>query len=282
MKTLSSILPFLALCIVLSLFTSSAVGAEGNSSDDLFERCAKLIKQNRSTSMTAANATDAVIALGLSGNEKAVPLLVAEYESQSNNNRRLQVVRALGWLRFPSSLPTLEAAAGDRYQHIPKQAALAISRIKGETPTYGYSRSPAFAPGNCSADAVIEKCTLILTYGTTNSFDGPSKAEAAITLGLLGNERAVPVLADHLLNEENQNLRLQIVRALGWINSRTGVLALESALNDPYVHVRNNAAKVLQQITGKSYGYNEESDGLRSMSTLMGVDRDPLEDFGRP
>lgn len=282
MKPFTSLLHLLALSTALLLFTSSVGRAADNDPDIVFERCAKLIKQTRPTSTTAPNATDAVIALGLSGNEKAVSLLIEEYKNEPNDNKRMQIVRALGWLRSPSALPTLVAAASDRYRHIPKQAALAIGRIKGETPAYGYSRSPAFAPGNASVEALIEKCTLILTYGTTNSYDAPSKADAAVTLGLLGDERAVSLLADHLFNEENQNLRLQIVRALGWINSRTGVLALEHALNDPYVHVRNSSAKVLQQITGKNYGYNEESDGLRSMSTLMGVDRDPLEDFGRP
>lgn len=282
MKPLASILPLLALSAALSLFTSSAICAEAGDPNNMFERCAKLIKQARQTSTTAPNANDAVVALGLSGNEKAASLLVAEYENEPNNHKRMQMVRALGWLRFPSALPILATAASDRYRHIPKQAALAISKIKGETPIYGYSRSPAFAPGNCSADAIIEKCTLILTYGSINNYDSPSKADAAVTLGLLGDERAVSLLADHLINEEDQHLRLQIVRALGWINSRTGVLALEQALTDPYVHVRNNAAKVLQQITGKNYGYNEESDSMRSMSNLMGVDRDPLEDFGRP
>ena len=48
-------------------------------------------------------------------------------------------------------------------------------------------------------------------------------------LGLLGDERAVPVLAEHLANEKDPNLRFQITKALGWIKSPKAVPALEKA-----------------------------------------------------
>jgi HEAT repeat protein len=115
-------------------------------------------------------------------------------------------------------------------------------------------------------DAFLAKCTKILSYGDTINFQKPSKSDAVIALGLLGDERAVPVLIDHLENEENKQLRLQIVKALGWIGSATAVPALESALKDSYPFVRQQAAMALKAITGKDYDFDRT--GLPDLKKL--------------
>jgi hypothetical protein len=86
-----------------------------------------------------------------------------------------------------------------------------------------------------------------------NEYFEPAKGNAVAALGLLGDERAVPVLVEHLENEKDANLRFQIVKALGWLKSPKAVPALEKALKDPDEHVRNGAAMALKGITGKDY-----------------------------
>src|SRR5262245_34643732 len=91
-------------------------------------------------------------------------------------------------------------------------------------------------------DRFFEKCSKLLKYGKVNEFYDPEKADAVKTLGLLGDARAVPLLIEHLENEKNANLRLNIVKALGWIKSPHAVAALEKSLKDPDEYVRKGAA----------------------------------------
>ena len=73
-----------------------------------------------------------------------------------------------------------------------------------------WSQQQAQAASN--DDALLAKCTKILNYGEQQQLYKPSKLDAVSTLGLLGDERAVPILVEHLENEENDNLRLQITK----------------------------------------------------------------------
>jgi HEAT repeat protein len=104
------------------------------------------------------------------------------------------------------------------------------------------------------SDKLFAKCVKILKFGDVNQYYTPAKKDAVIALGLLGEERAVPLLVEHLQNEENDDLRYQIVKALGWIKSAKAVPALEKALKeDKYEHARGAAAIALKEITGKDY-----------------------------
>jgi len=107
-------------------------------------------------------------------------------------------------------------------------------------------------------DAMLARLIKILKYGGDHSGLGkPTKVDAVIALGLLGDERVVSILAEHLVNEENNSLRLQIVRALGWIGSSQAVPALEQTLQDKYPLLRKQAADVLKAITGRDYEYDK-------------------------
>src|SRR5262245_32072695 len=100
----------------------------------------------------------------------------------------------------------------------------------------------------------------ILRFGEVIPYYDPSKGDAVAALGLLGDERVVPVLIEHLVNEKDHSLRSQIVRALGWIGSRKAVSALEKVLKDEDHHVRRLAAMALKEITGKDYKVEQEKE----------------------
>jgi hypothetical protein len=101
------------------------------------------------------------------------------------------------------------------------------------------------------------RCTKILKYGALNEYVEPSKDDAVVAMGLLGDERAIPLLVEQLANTDNDNLRFKIVKSLAWLKSAKAVTALEGALKDPNVHVRNGAAYALKAITGKTYREQE-------------------------
>lgn len=125
---------------------------------------------------------------------------------------------------------------------------------------------PAKPAAPAGADALLEKCVGILTYGDLNRLTKPGKADAVVALGVLGDERAVPVLVEHLRHSDNDSLRLQIVKALGWIGGAQAVPALEEALKDKYPFVRKQAATALRALTGREYDYDRT--GLPDMSKV--------------
>jgi HEAT repeat protein len=109
-----------------------------------------------------------------------------------------------------------------------------------------------------SADRLLEKCIKIMTYGQVNEFDKPAKEDAVIALGMLGDDRAVPGLLEHLHNENDKHLQFQIIRAAGWIKSAKAVPALEKFLQRKDDPARREAAMfALEAITGKDYGSQE-------------------------
>jgi len=139
-------------------------------------------------------------------------------------------------------------------------ALLATSLLQAQTDAKKQevpANSPAVAKPIENRDELLARLTKVLNYGSEIGLNKPGKGDAVIALGLIGDERAVPVLADHLANEENKNLRLQIVRALGWIGSEKAVPALELALQDKYPLLRKQAAEALKTITGREYDYDK-------------------------
>ena len=118
------------------------------------------------------------------------------------------------------------------------------------SPLFSQEKKPESA-----TDKFMEKCIEILNNAESiSTFDKPTNGDAAAALGLLGDERAVPVLVEHLEKEKSDSVRLKIVRALGWIKSVKAVPALEKTLkNDRSEFCRKLAAEVLHQITGKDY-----------------------------
>lgn len=122
-----------------------------------------------------------------------------------------------------------------------------------------------------SNDVLFAKCIKILNYGSDMTLNKPSKTDAVTALGLLGDERAIPVLIDHLQNEENLQIRQQIVKALGWIGGTNVVAGLESVLKDKTPYLRQQAATALKNITGKDYEYDKT--GLPDIQRMQYEDR---------
>jgi HEAT repeat protein len=118
-----------------------------------------------------------------------------------------------------------------------------------------------------SADAALNRMLKVLKFGGFNPAGGePTKMDAALALGLLGDARAVPTMIEHLENETDNQLKLALVRSLGWIGTPEVVPGLEKALTDKYPYVRKQSAVALKKITGKDYEFDQT--GLPSPASL--------------
>lgn len=128
-------------------------------------------------------------------------------------------------------------------------------------------------PAVALADTLFARCEKILAYGDAVSFQHPGKADAATALGLLGDPRAVPLLAEHLRHADNASLRRQIVRALGWIGGPAAIAALEETLRDRDPGLRMHAAAALRTLTGREPSYDRT--GLSRSDRLREALQDP-------
>jgi hypothetical protein len=126
---------------------------------------------------------------------------------------------------------------------------------------------PAQEKTEPTRETTLARCTKLLEFGSLNEFFKPTKADAVVALGLLGDQRAVPVLLVHLKNESDYNLRFQTVRALGWLKSKKAVPPLEALLQHRGpglgdINLREVAKVALEEITGKDYGAKESAAKL--------------------
>ena len=144
-------------------------------------------------------------------------------------------------------------------------ACMAVSSARSSSAAAS-STLPSHQPGALTtastaspvvSDAVLTKLIKILDYGEPIGPYKPAKGDAAIALGLIGDERAIPALSLHYDNESNNHLRFQLVKALGWIGTPAVVPTLEKALQDAYPYTRKQAAVALKTITGRDYDYDK-------------------------
>lgn len=123
----------------------------------------------------------------------------------------------------------------------------------------------ALAPGQ--NDQVLAHFLKALRYGDSISSTMPTRSDAAIALGMLGDPRAVPDLVDCMRYSDNRSLRRDVVRALGWIGGPEAVSALEATLKDAEPTQRQLAAMVLKKLTGKDYEFDRT--GLPDTSRVL-------------
>jgi HEAT repeat protein len=204
---------------------------------------------------------DAITTLGLLGNKSAVPVLVDHLQKEKDRvqdrDLRRHIVTSLGWIGDKSAIPALEAAAlHDPDKSVQKLAALALNKITGQKPTANSTDVAKPDETDSGAGTLLTRCAKILVYNEVSAFDKPSKVNAFIALGLLGDEAAIPMLSDYLQNDENDELRVQITKALTWINKPAAIPVLEQALHDPDLHVRILSSIGLWSLTGKNYEYD--------------------------
>jgi len=97
-----------------------------------FERSSRILKFGALHGNSEPTKVEAVHALGLLGDPRAIPLLVEHLEGEANDNLRLQIVRALGWIGSDAAVPALEKSLKDKYPFVRQQSAAALKKITGK------------------------------------------------------------------------------------------------------------------------------------------------------
>jgi HEAT repeat protein len=172
---------------------------------------------------------DALIALALTGDNRAVPVLVASWQTTKSVELQHTAVRALGLLNSPKSVPWLERILRDK----DKEAYLRIDAIGGLQ-----------AIGERKSAPALEKVL------ADEDEDEVVRTAAINALGDLGSESSVEPLFQRLALEKEPNDRFMIVAALGKIRSKTAIPRLEVLLKDDDPIVRASAAFAISQIQG--------------------------------
>ena len=115
---------FLLLGSTTSIYAEEAISP--------LERSSRILKFGAVMGNSEPTKVDAVHALGLLGDPRAIPLIVEHLENESNDNLRFQIVRALGWIGSDAAIPALEKSLKDKYPFVRQQAAVALKKITGK------------------------------------------------------------------------------------------------------------------------------------------------------
>lgn len=107
-----------------------------------FERSSRILKFGEPYGNGEPTKVEAVHALGLLGDPRAIPLLVEHLENEANNHLRLQIVRALGWIGSDAAIPALEKSLKDKYPYVRQQSAAALKKITGKEFEYDKTGLP--------------------------------------------------------------------------------------------------------------------------------------------
>jgi hypothetical protein len=114
--------------------------------------------------------------------------------------------------------------------------ASAVTAAPAPPPAYAAPASPGFDP---VADAV----------GRLNSWHENSRRDGALTLGRLGDPRAVPALVDRLKNDRSKDVRIAAATAIGQIGDPGSAVVLQRAIvYDKTQAVRDAAAAALARM----------------------------------
>lgn len=97
--------------------------------------------------------------------------------------------------------------------------------------------------GKRKTRAAVDKLIAILVSDTSALV----RDNAAFSLGLIGDEKAVPALLD-ALRDRDEWVRKSAVKALGYLRPKECVDALIGLIDDPSPTVRKNVARTLGEI----------------------------------
>lgn len=134
-------------------------------SDEVLARCTKIMKFGSVNEFYKPAKADAVMALGLLGDPRAVPVLLEHLNNEANQNLQFQIVRSLGWLKSDKATPALEKLLKHKDLTLREVAILALEDITGKD--YGSKERAAQPLKN------IEDLIKGLDVGKAGATDGP-------------------------------------------------------------------------------------------------------------
>jgi HEAT repeat protein len=184
---------------------------------------------------------DIAKALGRIGDKRAAPLLISTMERDSYEHCRYEAAWALGEIGDKQAVSSLKKALKDKDEYVREQATEALEKIESR-------RERKKPTKQTDLNNVIGSLVKILQYGDPYS----DKEDAIITLGMIGSEKGIEPLCEILKNAKRDHLRSEAAKALDRIGNKRATPALiQALLNDSYRHTRCGAAQALEKIGDK-------------------------------
>ena len=211
------------------------------------------------------NASANIPALGagrqrVSGDEPALPVerAIAEaLEMLYEKDTRAQATRALTRLGDPAAVALLDLVHDDD-SAIREAATWVVARIKARRWTRDLIKASAWTYRHVADPIQTETFTTLRHAVRVGSL--PSQVMAALALGQLKEQRAMPELAD-LLGSQHALGRMAAIRALVWIGDQTQAERIQDALDDPDGAVRLCASKALANVDWQGGGWDDKLAG---------------------
>ena len=233
--------------------------------------------------MVRQKATECVIELG---DSSIVPDVVRLMTEEDVNIRRC-AVEVLNNLKDPQTGKVLMEAIKDSDWWVRQIAIDALVEMKGDKIIHGFIHMINDSDENirrCAVEfftQVSEQDAFDPLIECLKDEDWWVREKAVIALGRLKDKRAIGPLMGmigdtevmgavpgalaevggsevhdnlrKLLNQENKQVRLEAIKALGKLKAADAVSDLRNCLKDPEEDVRNQAAEILKQLTGKVF-----------------------------
>ena len=192
---------------------------------------------------------------------RAFPILMDAVQSDDVGQRQL-AVRMLGELRAPNAGLALARMVNDEREQLRLLAAVAVAQIGDERsaepllraledPNPAIHDAAAWALGSVGGDKSVKELTKILSGGSNSRL----QAVAALSLGRIGNKRAVPALLSSLeesrLQRYNDSLAVSVSYALGALGDSRAVEPLADVLQKSNGAAGDAAAWALGHIGNK-------------------------------
>ncbi len=199
----------------------------------------------------------AIAAEGISQfSARGIAALLRLYE---NPHHRLVAIQAIARMHHPDALPTLVAATKDSNSTVRATALAALSAVRSEQADQLLIKAVKDPAAKVRQEAVnllglrpylLDTTDLveILLPGLWDISPEVSTATAS-ALGRLGTETAVAAMARVLTSPYTpEYLQLSLVRALGWVEKESALLALRSARAIPSALVQKEIIEVLGRV----------------------------------
>lgn len=205
--------------------------------------------ENQAVSGATRNRGIACAALGFSGDNRVTPLLLSGVSS-GDQEVMAKALLGLGVLADPyTSMAPIHAAilAPNVTNEMQSNAAYAIFQIAIKTGT--------------DSDGTMGSVLMSLIH----SPDPSVRAQAALALGLIHSNLALPQLTDLLAGDMAPDVRTAAAYGLGQIGSTASTRPLVDALRDPSELTAGAARAALVRIHGRDLG--PDPDSWRSLMT---------------
>jgi HEAT repeat protein len=169
---------------------------------------------------------------------------------------KIRAAHSLGQISSPLAVPVLVESLSSPTKALRFEAAWALGQIKSPAPQAIKSLAMCLTDSEVSVQSqavqalknIGDNQVIVAIAAMLNNPASHTRSVAARTLGQMGKDEVVPMLADRLKNDEFPYVRCDAAIALGEIGTYEAIFYLSQAIRDSDRAVRNAVLRALRQI----------------------------------